>query len=167
MTYDEIAARAASGDRRAFAELCGSVSRQLYYIAYLTLKNSADAEKTVSAVLCEAFGKYDKPRKEALFCAVLVKMLASRLVTRLKEYKAKGVTVSYDPYSVRPDEKGIDIKQEFNRLTDLERLCMAIYAVTPYSAHEISVFTGVKKEIVTQKLDSAEKKLSAKIYKYL
>lgn len=165
MSYEEIADRAAAGSKEAFSELCGGVCKQLYYIAYLTLKNSADAEKTVSAVLAEAFGKYDKPRKETVFNAAMVKMLAGRLITRLKEYKVKGITVSYDPYGMRPDEKGIDIKQEFNRLTDLERLCMAIYAVTPFSAREISVFTGVKEDIVEQKISSAEKKLSARINK--
>lgn len=167
MIFAENSALAAAGNKRAFAEMCLCVSKQMYYIAYYTLKTRKDAEKVVLSVLSEAFTKYNKPQEEARFCAVLIKLLSAKIVARLKEYKTSGVVVAYDPYNVKPDLNGLDLKQEFNRLTDLERLCMSIWAVSAYSPREIAILTGIKEEVVEQKLDSAEKKLTVKIYKYL
>lgn len=167
MTFAENSVLAARGDKRAFADMCRAVGKQMYYIAYYTLKTRKDAEKIVIATLSEACMKYTKPQEEGRFCAVLIKLLSSKIVARLKEYKVSGVVVAYDPYNVKPDENGLDLKQEFNRLTDLERLCMSIWAVSAYSPREISVLTGIKEDVVEQKLDTAEKKLTVKIYKYL
>lgn len=167
MTFAENSALAARGDKRAFAEISSSVSRQMYFIAYYTLKTRKDAEKAVMSTLNEAFSKYVTPQEASRFCAVLIKLLSARIIARLKEYKVSGVVVAYDPYNVRPDENGLDLKQEFNRLTDLERLCMSIWAVSAYSEKEISVITGIREDVVEQKLESAEKKLTAKIYRYL
>ena len=63
--------------------------------------------------------------------------------------------ISYDEERLRPNEDGIDIKQEFNILPDTERLVCALYVGGRFRPEEIAQFTGLSLSTVKKKLDRA------------
>ncbi len=153
--YKEIAAMAANGDMKAFARLYETIYREMYYAAYYSLAGDSDAVRVITETVREGFKVIGRLHTETAFRTYMMKTLCTKIRGCFKEYAADGVEIRYDKSRLRPNEDGIDIRQEFNRLSDTERLVTSLYAGGRFKSEEISQFTGLSVTNVKRKLDRA------------
>lgn len=153
--YKELSAMAANGDTKAFARLYETIYREMYYTAFYTLADDSDAVEAVTGAVRSAFKAIGRLHSEAAFRSCIMKTLCAEIKVKLKEYAAEGRELRYDEARLRPNGDGIDIKQEFNRLSDTERLTASLYAGGRFRAEEISQFTGLSVSTVKKKLERA------------
>lgn len=153
--YKELAMMAANGDMKAFGKLYETVYREMYYAAYYSLANETDAVNIVTETVRAGFRSINKLHTEQSFRLYMMKTLCTRIRNRFKEYAATGTVVRFDAKQMRPNEDGIDIKQEFNRLTDMERLVAALYAGGRFRSEEIAQYTGLSSTNVKRLLNRA------------
>lgn len=144
--YKEISALAANGDTKAFAHLYETIYREMYYTAFYTLANDADAVAVVLRTVKDGFSSVGRLHTEQAFRTFMMKSLCSRIKSRYKEYSADGT----------PDvAESSDIKREFERLSYNERIVAAMYAAGRFIPAEISAFTGLSAGAVKKNLKSA------------
>ncbi len=153
--YKRISDLAVNGNAKAFSQLYELVYREMYYTAYYTLSNDADAVTAVTDVVKDAFKCIGKLRTEDAFVTYMMKGICSRIKATLKIYASEGREIRFDESKLRPNDDGIDIRQEFNRLDDRERLVSSLYIVGRYSHAEISKYTGLSVGAVKKHLRSA------------
>ncbi len=153
--YKELSSMAANGDMKAFSKLYETIYREMYYTAYYSLSEEAEAIRVITETVRECFAVIGKLRSEQVFRQYMMKNLCAKINYCFKEYAAEGIEVFYDESRLRLNEDGIDIKQEFNRLSDTERLVAALYAGGRFKCDEISQFTGLSTANVKKKLDRA------------
>ncbi len=144
--YKEISALAANGDTKAFAHLYETIYREMYYTAFYTLANDADAVDVVMRTVKDGFSSVGKLRTEEAFRTFMMKSLCARIKARLKEYRSGGVSAEYG---------GSDIKREFDRLPEGERMVAAMYVAGRFIPSEIAAFTGMSAGAVKKRLKSA------------
>ena len=150
--YKELQVMAANGDMKAFARLYETIYREMYYTAYYSLADDADAVTAVTMAVKSTFSAMGKLHTESAFRQYIMKTLCSKIKLAFKTYAAEGREITYDESKLEPDESGIDIKQEFNRLSDTERLITALYTGGKFLAEEIAQFTGLSASTVKKKL---------------
>lgn len=153
--YKRLNSLAVNGNAKAFSQLYELVYREMYYTAYYTLSDDADATELVIDVVKEAFSVIGKLRTEEAFVTYMMKGLCTRIRSTLKYYEAEGREIGYSESELRPNDDGIDIRQEFNRLNDKERLVTSLYVAGKYSHAEIARFTGLSAGAVKKHLRSA------------
>ena len=153
--YKRINDLAVNGSAKAFSQLYELVYREMYYTAYYTLSNDADAVGVVTEVVKDAFACIGRLRTEEAFVGYMMKSLCGRIKAALKSYAAEGREIRYEEDRLRPNSDGIDILQEFNRLSDRERLVTSLYVAGKFSHAEISRFTGLSVGAVKKHLRSA------------
>ena len=145
--YKEISALAANGDTKAFAHLYETIYREMYYTAFYTLANDADAVDAVMRTVKDGFSSVGKLHTEQAFRTFMMKSLCARIKARLKEYPSGGVSVQYGDSA--------EIKREFDRLSDSERMVTAMYVAGRFIPSEIAAFTGMSAGTVKKRLKSA------------
>lgn len=150
--YKETAAQAADGDTKAFARLYETIYREMYYTAFFSLKNDADAQEAVIDTIRSGFSAVGRLRSEQAFVSFMMKTLCTNIKHFFKQYAASGEPIEYDESALSPNESGIDVKQEFNRLDDTERVIAAMYAISSFTADEIAGFMGMTAGAVRKKL---------------
>ena len=153
--YKELSAMAANGDTKAFAYLYETVYREMYYTAYYSLKNDADAVEAVTGTIRDGFEAIKRLNSEAAFRLFMLKSLCARIKLRFKEYSRARSPGPDDKKNLRPNEDGIDIKQEFNKLPDTERMVMALCVIGRFPPEEIAQFTGMSAGAVRKRLTKA------------
>ncbi len=153
--YKDLASMAANGDTKAFSRLYETLYREMYYAAYYSLASEGDAVRVITETVRECFGNIGRLHTEQSFRLHMMRVLCSKIHSCFKEYAQDGVVISYDAFRLHPNEDGIDIKQEFNRLSDTERLVAALYAGGRFKSEEIAQFTGLSSANVKRKLDRA------------
>ncbi len=153
--YKRINTQASDGNAKAFAKLYEMVYREMYYTAYYTLADDVDAVAVVTATAKDGFSVISKLRTEEAFRLFMMKNLCSRVKAMLKTYSREGRQVQYSADKLRPNDDGIDIKQEFNRLSDKERLVTCLYVTGKFTHADISRFTGMSVGAVKKYLRSA------------
>ncbi len=153
--YKDLASMATNGDMKAFSRLYETIYREMYYAAYYSLASEADAVRVITETVQECFRNIGRLHTEQSFRLHIMRALCSKIRSCFKDYADDGVVIKYDAFSLHPNEDGIDIKQEFNRLSDTERLVAALYAGGRFRSEEIAQFTGLSSANVKRKLDSA------------
>ncbi len=153
--YKELQELAANGGMKYFGRLYETLYREMYYAAYYSLADDADAVEVVSATVRSTFRTIGKLHNEGSFRLYMMKHLCSGIKVKFKEYAADGREIRYDESRLRPNEYGVDIKQEFNALPDTERLVCALYVGGKFRTEEIAQFTGLSLTTVKKKLDRA------------
>ncbi len=153
--YKDTAAMAANGDMKAFARLYETIYREMYYAACYSLADEGDAVRVITETVREGFKCIGRLHTEQSFRGYMMKTLCTKIRGCFKEYAADGIEIRYDESRLSPNEDGIDIKQEFNRLSDTERLVISLYAGGRFRCEEISQFTGLSTANVKRKLDRA------------
>ena len=153
--YKELASMAANGDMKAFSKLYETIYREMYYTAYYSLDNDGDAVRVVTETVRSAFKCIGKLHSEQAFRLYMMKTLCNKIKICFKEYAAEGTVICYDKSRLRPNEDGVDIKQEFNRLPDIERLIAVLYIGGRFLFDEISQFTGLSVSAAKKKLERA------------
>lgn len=153
--YKELAMLSANGDTKSFAKLYETIYREMYYTAFYSLADDADAIEAVTDTVRSTFKVIGRLHTEATFRLYIMKTLCTEIKNKFKEYAADGTEIFYDEENLRPNEDGIDIKQEFNRLPGTERLVASLYAGGKFRTEEIAQFTGLSLSTVKKKLDRA------------
>lgn len=161
--FSERVRLAQAGDADAFSELYALVYKDLYRIAYYTLKNAHDAQDVVSDTVLDAFASIRKLKDEEAFRAWIMKILSAKIKRKLQEYVRNRIVVTYEFESEELNYDGIDLKQEFNRLPDEERLILSMSVVSGYTSEEISKATGINANTVRSKLARAKDKLRMRL----
>lgn len=153
--YKRLNDLAVNGNAKAFSQLYELVYREMYYTAFYTLSDDADATAAVIDVVKDAFSVIGKLRTEEAFVTYMMKGLCSRIKATLKYYASEGREIKYSESDYRPNDDGVDIRQEFNRLNDRERLVTSLYVAGKFSHAEIAKFTGMSSGAVKKHLHSA------------
>ena len=151
--YKKLAEMTANGDTKAFARLYELVYREMYYTAFYSLADDTDACAAVISTARDAFAAIGKLHSEEQFRLFMMRSLCGRIKAKFKEYAAQGIQVDYDEDQRRPNEDGVDIKQEFNRLPDIERMITSLYIIGRFTGDEIAQFTGLSASTVMKKLE--------------
>ena len=153
--YKDTAAMVANGDMKAFSRLYETIYREMYYTAYYSLDGDADAVRIITETVRSAFNSIGKLHSEQAFRLYMMKTLCNKIKICFKEYAVDGNEIRYDESRLRPNEDGVDIKQEFNRLPDSERLAAALYIGGRFLFDEIAQYMGISTSAVKKKLEHA------------
>ena len=138
--YKELSELAANGGTKAFARLYETVYREMYYTAFYTLCDDADAVELVTASARDGMTTVNKLRSEDAFRAFMFRNLCARIRTKLRE----------SPVQPVPESGGF---AEFSRLSDAERLVASMYIGAKLQPDEISLFTGMNSTAVNKTLE--------------
>ena len=150
--YRELCRLAANGGTKEFARLYECVYREMYYTAYYSLADDTDAIDVVTGAVKDGFAAVGRLHSEAAFRTFMMRSLCARIKQRHKEYAAQGTPVQFEPNLLRPNADGVDIKQEFNRLPDTERMIAAMYVAGRFLTEEIASYIGISVGAVKKKL---------------
>lgn len=159
--------KARAGDADAFAELYSLVYKDLYRIALVNLKNQHDASDVVSDTVLEAYSSIKKLKDEKAFKAWIIKILTVKIKKKQKEYiKTRDFQEELDVLDSVEQEKadginygGLEIMEEFRRLSEEERLVLSLSVVSGYTSEEIAKATGLSANTVRSKAARAKIKL--------
>lgn len=149
--YKDLAELSANGDTKAFSHLYETLYREMYYTAFYSLKDDSDAVEAVLGTVKDGFAAIGRLRSESAFRTFMMKSLCARIKLRFKDYA--GDPVRYDESAAVLNEYGIDVKQEFNRLGDTERVVTALYVAGRFTAEEIAAFLGMSARGVRKRLN--------------
>ncbi len=146
--YKELSEQAAAGDTSAFARLYETLYREMYYAAFYSLADETDAVKLIISTARDTMSAMGKLRSEEAFRAFMMKNLCARIRTKFREYAEEN----------RPAVSGsspgeYDIKAEFERLDDADRLIASLYIGGKFLPDEISAYTGISPATVKKSLD--------------
>lgn len=141
--YKELSGLAANGGTKAFAQLYETVYREMYYTAFYTLCDDANAVELVTASARDGMSAINKLRSEEAFRAFMLRNLCARIRTRLKE----------SPVQERPPQDSFDVVAEFSKLSDTERMVAAMYIGARLQPDEISLYTGLSSTNVNKTLE--------------
>lgn len=144
--YRELSEQAAAGDTRAFAQLYETVYREMYYTAYYSLADDSDAVDIIIAAVRDTMSASGRLRSEEAFRAFIMKNLCARIRTKFKEYLEEGK-------AFMPCGGGYDIKAEFGRLEDADRLIASMYIGGKFLPDEIAAYTGFSPAAVKKSLE--------------
>ncbi len=161
MNFSECFASAKNGNKNSFAELYSFIYKEIFFTAYFSIK-PADVETAVKSAAAELMSSLEKC-DEQTFLSRAAKLLCMRIIPLFKHYREAGEKITYDVTEAAPDENGIDLKQEMNKLTDLERLALILWTEFCFPPDVLSVVSGQKENIITAKLASAQEKIIAVI----
>lgn len=145
---------AINGDMTAFTRLYADNYQKMYYVAYHSLANTEEAIDAVKLASNLAYSEIDGCKTEGDFSRLMLKKLCDRVIARYREYRktAPGIE-SNPPY----------IKAQMSRLTDAERLSVAIWSVYGLGSGDIAELTGLAKDVVEKKLESGKNKIAPKL----
>lgn len=145
---------AINGDMTAFSQLYADNFKKAYYIAYHTLAAVEEAVDAVKFAADKAYSEIEDCKTEKDFESLMLKKLCERIIFRFKEYRQNPSTA---------ESSSSYIKALMLKLTDAEKLSVAIWAVYGLGAKEIAAVTRIAEDVVDKKLESAKAKLSAKL----
>lgn len=155
--------KAKLGDAAAFAELYRDIYADLYRFALYTLKNPTDAEDAVSETVTDAFTSIRNLRQEESFSSWIFKILSVKCKKRFQEI----ATLPEELLRDIPDEGSMgniavymDLRRQFFRLSDEERLIISMHIFAGYSSTEIAEILHMNANTVRSKESRALKKLS-------
>ena len=161
MEYNtELTERARAGDIHAFALLYETIYRDLYRFALYTLKNSHDAEDTVSDTVTDAFGQIASLRRPEAFRSWMFGILTNKCRAKLKTYLHKTVELPGDLSCVMPDlDEKNDVQKAFFTLESQDRLILSLNLFAGYSSREIGQLLDMNDSTVRSRQSRALKKM--------
>jgi RNA polymerase sigma-70 factor (ECF subfamily) len=156
------------GDKESFAQVYESVAPDLYKVALYTLGNSHDAEDAVSDTFVEAYRGISKLREPSSFRAWIMKILSARCKNKIAEYiqgknqfdlESFSLTLADDADISTDVSEHITVMKALSRLSEQERLIIALSVTGGYTIKEISRITGSPQGTISSKLHRALAKL--------
>ena len=158
--------KAKSGDTEAFAELYKEIYLDLYRFALYTLKNPADAEDAVSETVTDAFSSIRSLRSAESFKAWIFKILSVKCKQRFRNPNALSEEMlSYLPGDDSMDGYAeiLDLRNQFFRLNDEERLIISMHIFAGYTSREIAKTLHMNENTVRSKESRALKRLAKQL----
>lgn len=147
--YRQLAQAAADGDASAFSRLYELLYREMYYSAYYSLADEADTLEVITGTLRDTNAAVGRLRTEEAFVTFLMKTLCSRIQSMHREYAAENRRLYSD------EESGFDVKREFLKLPDNDRLVASLYIGGKFQPDEIALYTGFSGATVQKAIERA------------
>ena len=168
MEYNtDLVNQAKLGDAHAFARLYEMIYRDLYRFALYTLKNSHDAEDTVSDTVTDAFRQIRSLKNPEAFQSWMFRILANKCKTKLKSYLTKTSELPEDLPQDLPDlNEKMDVRDAFFTLSGEERLIISLNLFAGYTSGEIGSLLGMNDNTVRSKQSRALKKMQDRLAEY-
>lgn len=141
--YRETASMAANGDAKAFSRLYELLAREMYYTAFYSLADDADAIEAVTGTIRDGFNAIGRLRTEAAFRVFMMKTLFARIKMRLREYGDGDA----------PDDAQPEVKRRLFELEGADRICTVMYIAGKFTIEDISAFSGLMKSSVKKRLN--------------
>lgn len=143
--YRELCAMAANGDAKAFSHMYETIAREMYYTAFYSLADDADAIEAVTGTVRDGFKAVGRLRSEAAFRVFMMKTLFARIKMRLREYGGEDVL----------DDEQPEIKRKLFELDGVDRICTVMYIAGKFTIEDISAFSGLLKGSVKKRLNKS------------
>lgn len=145
--YKQLSELAANGDTKSFARLYETLYREMYYTAYYSLADDSDAIDVIISTARDAMSAVGRLHTEEAFRAFMMKTLCARIRSMFRQYAEDGRQIA------AKETGGFDVKSEFGRLDDTERLIASMYIGGRFQPDEISAYTGLSPSTVKKKLE--------------
>lgn len=151
---------ARKGDTEAFARLYSEVYRDLYHIAYYSLRNSHDACDAVSETVMDAYCSIGRLRNEKAFKSWILRILSAKIKRKQKEYcEAPPDIEEFLSESSDFDFVSLDIKEALENMDGESRLILSMSVLGGYTSEEISKICSLKPSSVRSRLARIKKQL--------
>lgn len=151
---------ARKGDTEAFARLYSEVYRDLYHIAFYSLRNSHDACDVVSDTVMDAFCTIGKLRDEKAFRSWIMRILSAKIKRKQKEYFESPSDIDETfTESSDFDYVSLEVKEALENLDNDARLILSMSVLGGYTSEEISEICTLKPSTVRSKLARIKKQL--------
>lgn len=145
--YKELSELAANGGTKAFARLYETLYREMYYTAFYSLCDEPDTVEVIISTARDTMSAIGKLHTEEAFRSFMMRTLCARIRSKFREYSAKERRM--------PESSGsFDVRAEFARLGDTERLVASMYIGGKFQPDEISAYSGLSPAAVKKKLES-------------
>lgn len=151
---------ARKGDTEAFARLYSEVYRDLYHIAFYSLRNSHDACDAVSDTVMDAFCSIGRLRDEKAFKSWIMRILSAKIKRKQREYFNTPADIEEAfMESGDFDYLSFEVKEALENLGNEERLLLSMSVLGGYTSKEISEICAMKASTVRSKLAKIKKQL--------
>lgn len=145
--YKQLSELAANGDTKSFARLYETLYREMYYTAYYSLADDTDAIEVILSTARDCMSAVGRLHTEEVFRAFMMKNLCARIRSMFRQYAEEGRKITPQKHD------GFDVKSEFSKLDDTERLIASMYIGGRFQPDEISAYTGLSPSTVKKKLE--------------
>lgn len=151
---------ARKGDTEAFARLYSEVYRDLYHIAYYSLRNSHDACDAVSETVMDAYCSIGRLRNEKAFKSWILRILSAKIKRKQKEYyEAPPDVEEFLSESSDFDFVSLDVKEAIENMDGESRMILSMSVLGGYTSEEISKICSLKPSSVRSRLARIKKQL--------
>jgi len=158
--YESLVRQTKIGDVASFSKLYEAIYQDLYRFALYTLKNTHDAEDVVSDTIMDVWQEIHSLRKVEAFKAWVFKILTNKCKKRLKQYVTKTSELKENMTADSRDIcEDMDVRKAFARLSDEERLILALNIFGGYNSREIGKTLFMSDNTVRSKQSRALKKM--------
>ncbi len=157
---------ARNGDTAAFARLYSDIYKELYHIAFYSLRNSHDACDVVSDTVMDAFCTIGKLRDEKAFRKWIIRILTAKIKKKQREYYNTPADIEeVFSESVDFDYVSFELKEALENLDSDSRLLLSLSVLGGYTSDEISKICTTKSATVRSKLARIKQQLRAAMEK--
>ncbi len=157
---------ARNGDTAAFARLYSDIYKELYHIAFYSLRNSHDACDVVSDTVMDAFCTIGKLRDEKAFRKWIIRILTAKIKKKQREYYNTPADIEeVFSESVDFDYVSFELKEALENLDSDSRLLLSLSVLGGYTSDEISKICITKSATVRSKLARIKQQLRAAMEK--
>ena len=142
---NEIAERARSGDKEAFAKLYEEVYQDLYHFAVWMLGHREDAEDVVAETVMDAYRQIGSLRSAESFRGWIFRILSNKCRKVRKSYLQKSVELdaqTADPARDFTDD--VMLRDLWQRLEPIDQEIIALHLFGGYTSKEIGEILGMK-----------------------
>lgn len=163
MVYD-LVLRAKHNDNEAFLCLYESVYKELYQLAYYTLRNPYDAEDVVSETVIAAYESIGKLKRPEAFKAWICKIAINKCNQKIRQYMKRETTLPPDLEAKHTDSAlSSDVRNALNMLDYEERMIVVLHVLWGYKGEEISKMLNIKHSTIRSKYRRSIEKMKNKL----
>jgi RNA polymerase sigma-70 factor (ECF subfamily) len=139
------------------------VYKELYRVAYYSLRNEHDVADVVSETVLDAFGTIKKLRNEDAFRAWIFKILSAKIKRKQAEYAKAPADISEPVYENMLTEGfefgNVELAQAMSSVEETDRLILSMSVLCGYTGDEIASVCGIKPSTVRSRLMRTKEKL--------
>ena len=154
---------AVKGDKDAFSRLYTLVYKEMYYIAYYSLRNEHDVDDVISETILDAFSSIKKLRNEEAFKAWIFKILSAKIKRKQSEYANTPSDIDEPEYQnmfyKNFEYENVELAQAMDHIEDEDRMILSMSVLCGYTGDEIASVCGLNPSTVRSRLLRTKEKL--------
>lgn len=144
---------AQQNDTEAFTRLYKTVYKDLYHVAFYSLRNNQhDAADVVSETVIDAFASIKKLKNPQAFRSWIFKILSAKIKNKQKEYYRK----QDEDFSYETSEDfsytSFELREVLQKLPDTDRLVLSLSVLGGYTSEEIGQICDTPAGTIRSKL---------------